>query len=61
MTDSQPRNANKKLTFNMPNHWKNINRDLDRLDFYNLLSLYALGVALLVLGGVVFSVNYYSR
>lgn len=45
----------------MPANWKNINRDLDRLDFYNLLSLCALGVALLVLGGVVFSVNYYSR
>lgn len=42
-------------------HWTAINADLDRLDFYNLLSICALGVSLLVLGGVVFSVNYYSR
>lgn len=41
--------------------WTKINKNLDRLDFYNLLSLCALGVALLVLGGLVFSVNYYSR
>lgn len=40
-------------------HWTAIERDLDRLDFWNLLSLAALGVALLVLGGVIWSVNYY--